>query len=83
MDEGLEPWTVREVWMGAFSNPNRFVDITDTVELKLAALRRHESQLPDAEATMERVRQWVTATAKTAGLPDGSAAEGYLVIETG
>ena len=83
MDEGWEPWTVREVWMGAFTNPNRFVDITDTVELKLAALRRHESQLPDAEATMERVRQWVTATAKTAGLPDGSAAEGYLVIETG
>lgn len=83
IDEGWEPWTVREVWMGAFSNPNRYVDITDTVELKLAALRRHESQLPDADATMQRVRQWVTATAKTAGLPDGSAAEGYLVIETG
>jgi hypothetical protein len=32
---------------------------------------------------MERVRQWVTMTAKSAGLPDGSAAEGYLVIETG
>lgn len=83
MDEGLEPWTVREVWMGAFTNPNRFVDITDTVDMKLAALRRHESQLPNPEATLERVRQWVTATAKTAGLPDGSAAEGYLVIETG
>ena len=83
LDEGWEPWTVREVWMGAFSNPNRYVDITDTVELKLAALRRHESQLPDADATMERVRQWVTATAKAAGLPEGSCAEGYLVIETG
>lgn len=83
MDEGWEPWTVREVWMGAFTNPNRYVDITDTIELKLAALRRHESQLPDAEATMERVRQWVTATAAAAGFPEGSAAEGYLVIETG
>ena len=83
LDEGWEPWTVREVWMGAFTNPNRYVDITDTVELKLAALRRHESQLPDADATMERVRQWVTATAKAAGLPEGSCAEGYLVIETG
>jgi LmbE family N-acetylglucosaminyl deacetylase len=83
MDEGLEPWTVREVWMGAMQNPNRFVDISDTVELKLAALRRHDSQLPDAEATLERVRQWVTMTAKAAGLPDGSAAEGYFVIETG
>jgi LmbE family N-acetylglucosaminyl deacetylase len=83
MDEGHEPWTVREVWMGAFSNPNRFVDITDTIEMKIAALRRHVSQLPEADATMERVRQWTTATAKAAGLPDGSFAEGYMVIETG
>jgi LmbE family N-acetylglucosaminyl deacetylase len=82
MDEGHEPWTVREVWMGAFSSPNRFVDITDTIEMKIAALRRHVSQLPNAEETMERVRQWTTATAKAAGLPDGSFAEGSMVIET-
>jgi LmbE family N-acetylglucosaminyl deacetylase len=82
MDEGHEPWNVREVWMGAFSDPNRFVDITDTLDRKLAALRRHESQLPDAEAMMERVRQWTAATAKSAGLPDGSAAEAFLVIDT-
>src|SRR4051812_28181383 len=82
MDEGCEPWTVREVWMGAMQNPNRFVDITDTVDMKLAALRRHVSQLPDADATMDRVRQWTSATAKAAGLPDGSFAEGYFVIET-
>jgi LmbE family N-acetylglucosaminyl deacetylase len=82
MDEGLEAWTVREVWMGARETPNHFVDITHTVDMKLAALRRHVSQLPDAEATMARVRQWVTATAQAAGLPDGSAAEAYHIIET-
>jgi len=83
MDEGLEAWTVREVWMGAWAEPNRYVDITDTLDRKLAALRCHDSQLPDPDATLERVRQWVTATAATAGLPGGSAAEGYRVIETG
>jgi LmbE family N-acetylglucosaminyl deacetylase len=82
VDEGLEAWTVREVWMNAMQSPNRFVDITDTVDRKLAALRCHVSQLPDEEATLERVRQWVTATAKAADLPDGSAAEGFFVIET-
>ena len=83
MDEGLEAWTVREVWMGASAEPNRYVDITDTLDRKLAALRCHASQLPDADAVLERVRQWVTATAAAAGLPGGSAAEGYRVIETG
>lgn len=83
VDDGYEPWTVSEVWMSAMKDPNRFVDITGTVELKLAALRRHESQLPDADATLQRVRQWVTMTAKAAGLPDGSAAEAFRVIETG
>lgn len=82
MDEGHEPWTVREVWMGAMQNPNRYVDITDTVDLKLAALRRHESQLPDPAGMEERVRMWVAMTAKAAGLPDGAAAEGYFVIDT-
>ena len=82
MDEGLEPWAVREVWMGAMQSPNRFVDITDTVDRKLAALRCHVSQLPDEEATIERVRQWVAATAKAADLPDGSSAEAFFVIET-
>jgi LmbE family N-acetylglucosaminyl deacetylase len=83
MDEGLDAWTVREVWMGAFAEPTTYVDITDTLERKLAALRRHESQLPDADATIERVRQWTAATAAAAGLPDGSAAEAYVVIATG
>lgn len=82
MDEGHEPWTVREVWMGSFSAPTRYVDITDTIDRKLAALRCHVSQLPDADATMERVRQWTAATAKAADLPDGSFAEAYLVIDT-
>jgi LmbE family N-acetylglucosaminyl deacetylase len=82
MDEGLEPWTVREVWMGSFSGPNRYVDITDTIDRKLAALRCHVSQLPDAEATMDRVRAWTAATASAAGLPDGSSAEAFLVIDT-
>ena len=42
--EGLEPWRVREVWMMGFSEPDHFVDITDTFDLKIAAIRAHQSQ---------------------------------------
>jgi len=29
-DEGLAPWTVREVWVSGSPSPNHFVDVTDT-----------------------------------------------------
>src|SRR3712207_8760622 len=45
-DEGLEPWSVRELWLMAAPDErvNHVVDTTDTVERKLAALRAHASQ---------------------------------------
>ena len=44
-EEKLEPWTVREVWISGTATPNHYVDITDTFERKLAALRSHASQI--------------------------------------
>jgi LmbE family N-acetylglucosaminyl deacetylase len=33
------------------------MDITDTMELKIAALRAHRSQIDDPDALAERIRQ--------------------------
>ena len=46
-DEGLEPHTVAEVWLMATSDVNVYVDVTDTFDAKLAALRAHVSQETD------------------------------------
>src|SRR5437879_5066820 len=81
--DGLEAWTVSELWIMATSEPSHFVDVTDAVDRKLAALRCHESQHPDVDGMEERVRGWVTMTAKAAGFDDGHAAEGFRVIQTG
>src|SRR5262249_61192789 len=40
--EGLEPWTVREVWLAAAPTPDHYVDITRTFPRQIAALRAHE-----------------------------------------
>ena len=48
-DEGLEPHTVREVYLMAREEPDRFVDITDTIERKVEALLSHRSQVGDHE----------------------------------
>lgn len=43
--DGLEPHKVAQLWLGASAQPNTFVDIGDTLDLKLNALRAHPSQL--------------------------------------
>jgi LmbE family N-acetylglucosaminyl deacetylase len=80
--EGLEPWTVPELWiMGpGGQQAGVAVDTTDTVERKVAALMCHKSQLPDPGAVEQRVRDWSRANAALAGLPEGRAAELFRVV---
>jgi LmbE family N-acetylglucosaminyl deacetylase len=82
-DEGLEPWSVGETWLMAAGTPNRFVDVTDTFDRKIDALRSHASQHSDWDPIAEMIRGWLTATAKLATFPDGRLAEGFYGLETG
>ena len=63
-DEGLEAWTVSEVWLMAGTKANHAVDITESFERKMAALMRHESQISDPAGVRDRVRAWVAGTAE-------------------
>jgi LmbE family N-acetylglucosaminyl deacetylase len=83
--EGLEPHSVAEVWMSAAQGTGqdiRVVDVTDTADRKLAALRCHRSQYSDWDALEQRVRGWLEATAKTNGLEAGRLAEQFVVVPT-
>jgi LmbE family N-acetylglucosaminyl deacetylase len=44
--DGLEPHKVRELWYWGMDEPNVIVDVTDAVDRQVAALVRHESQMP-------------------------------------
>jgi LmbE family N-acetylglucosaminyl deacetylase len=81
-DEGLEEWTVPEVWIMASPSPNHYVDITDVMDTKLAAIHAHASQLPDPAAIDQRVRMWTKATAAEAGLGPDRNCEAFQVIAT-
>lgn len=82
-EEGLEPWTVREVWISGGLTPNHYVDVTVTFARKVAALRSHASQISDPEELERRLRGWLASTAAAAGLPEGSLAEAFQVLEIG
>lgn len=47
LKEGLEPHHVREVWLNGAERADTFVDIADTLDLKIRALREHRSQMGD------------------------------------
>jgi len=52
LDEGLEPHKVREMWFWAAEEPNYRLDITDTLDVKMAALACHQSQVGDIPPEM-------------------------------
>lgn len=65
--EGLTPHKVNYVYI---SNPakeaNYFVDTTETIDLKIEALRQHKSQMGDWDPA-EPVKKWNAETGKEAG----------------
>ena len=54
---GLQPHRVKEVLFCGTGDPNHYVDITDTIDVKIAALRCHKSQVGDRPEMAERIRQ--------------------------
>ena len=79
-EEDLEPWVVGEVWLIGDPAPDRFLDVTDVVDRKLAAIGAHRSQLTDPQEMETRVRDWLAGTARAAGLPEGRLAEAVRVV---
>ncbi len=84
-EEGLEPWTVREAWL--INSPerevNHYVDITETFDRKVAAVRVHASQVRDPESLPKRLRERIARNTASAGLPEGRLAEAFQVVATG
>lgn len=79
----LEPHSVDEVWLlSGAGNPDTFVDITDTFDRKVAALRSHISQKLDRDDIGPFLRGWAVKAAEAGGLPEGRLAEGFRRLNT-
>ena len=82
--DGLQPWTVSELWLiaGPTQRHNHVVDVTDTLEAKLAALRAHRSQTAHLDDLSAMVTEQLRDNAARAGLGDGRLAEQFHVVHT-
>lgn len=54
--EGLEPHSVKELWMAVTGQPNTTVDVTEYWETKIRALHCHATQIKDMDALDKRMR---------------------------
>ena len=81
-DEGLEPWSVRELWLMAAPDEriDHVVDITDTVGRKVAALRAHASQTTHMTDLDQRIRSLGGVWAHRFGLTAGRLAEAFQIV---
>jgi LmbE family N-acetylglucosaminyl deacetylase len=82
-DEGLDAWTVREVWISGSPSPNHYVDVTEVFSRKVAALRAHVSQTGHMDNLEDFLRGLHARNGAQAGLPDGRLAEAFQVLSTG
>jgi LmbE family N-acetylglucosaminyl deacetylase len=73
LDEGLEPHEVRQVYIHGAERPDTYVDISQVLDVKLAALRAHKSQMGEWDPT-EMITQWAREQGRRRRL---RAAEAY------
>jgi LmbE family N-acetylglucosaminyl deacetylase len=77
IEEGLEPWDVAELWLMSFGEGPHMVDITSTLDRKVAALRRHASQLAGWDPE-PRVRDMAGQRGREVGV---DLAEAFTVLQ--
>ena len=76
-DEGITPHKPRKVYVSSWDeNVDLYVNISETIETKIDALKAHKSQMKDWDPS-ERIKEWAAGRAKGKEM---SYAEGYRVI---
>jgi LmbE family N-acetylglucosaminyl deacetylase len=67
LDEGLEPHDVSRLFLHGSERTDVWVDTSDTLDIKVQALKQHASQLGDWDPS-ERMREWAGEEGKQHGV---------------
>jgi LmbE family N-acetylglucosaminyl deacetylase len=73
LTEGLEPHKVKEVLISGAAEPNIWIDIGETLDTKIRALRAHASQVGKGEWVEPLLQGWAERDGKRAGVRHAEA----------
>ena len=68
---GIVVWRPQALFLWGAEQPDHVEDISDTLEIKIAALHEHHSQLDENESWPERVRKRAAEVGEAAGFAAG------------
>jgi LmbE family N-acetylglucosaminyl deacetylase len=78
--EALEPHAVRWMYLFWTDRPDTWVDVSDTMAVRIAALREHASQIREPEGFEERIREWAAEDAGPFGV---DAVDSFRLLDLG
>lgn len=80
--EGFEPHEVKKVFIHGAEKPDTFVDISDTMDTKIAALREHKSQVGHWDVD-KQMREWAAEDGKKYGVQYAESYRVMILVEEG
>lgn len=80
IDEGLDAHAVTWLYLFWSDKPTAWVDTSTTIDVRIAALREHKSQISEPDKLEERVREWGREAGESIGT---AAADAFRVVELG
>ncbi len=76
LDEGLPPHDVKRLYVHGTEQPDTWIDVGDTIDIKIQALKKHASQ-GDTDDADQLLREWAEEEGKTRGM---TYAESFRVM---
>jgi len=80
LEAGYEPHNVKRLYVHGAEKPDTWVDIGDTIDVKIAALKKHVSQLGNWDPE-RMIREWAVEEAKEHGMEYAEAYKVMLLVE--
>lgn len=64
MRKGCKPHTIEELWCFGTAAPNRWIDISSTLQNKIQAILQHKSQISNPRELIGKVRKWAATSGR-------------------